>query len=167
MISLPKNTVYTPYLYGSVQPKLHTMILNLASQLIFLSSLTSTRTGDQWRRLYSRASFPNRGRVWNLWERHICMCRAMRGRWVGSLSFSWSTMWLGHVLFPALALWNLIHMSCVEHYTWLWLTLGWANYIHTYIRCIHGVFDREVTIHAVIYGVHARFWPALANTHRF
>ena len=30
-----------------------------------------------------------------------------------------------------------------------------------YIRCIYGILSREITIHAVIYSVHIRFWPTL------
>ena len=32
---------------------------------------------------------------------------------------------------------------------------------HTYIRCIYGIFDREITKHTVIYGVYIQFWPTL------
>jgi len=32
---------------------------------------------------------------------------------------------------------------------------------HRYIRCIYGVFGREITIHTVIYGVYIQFWPTL------
>ena len=32
---------------------------------------------------------------------------------------------------------------------------------HTYIRCIYGIFSREITIHTVIYGADTRFWPTL------
>ena len=32
---------------------------------------------------------------------------------------------------------------------------------HTFIgiRCIYGIFGREITIHTVLYGVYIRFWP--------
>jgi hypothetical protein len=30
-----------------------------------------------------------------------------------------------------------------------------------YIRCIYGVFGREITKYTVIYGVYIRFWPTL------
>jgi hypothetical protein len=33
------------------------------------------------------------------------------------------------------------------------------NYI--YIRCIYGIFGREITKYTVIYGVYIRFWPTL------
>ena len=33
--------------------------------------------------------------------------------------------------------------------------------ITTYIRCIHGVFGREITKCTVIFGAHIRFWPTL------
>jgi hypothetical protein len=37
------------------------------------------------------------------------------------------------------------------------------NHIYTvYIRCIYGIFGREITIHTVIYGAYIRFWPTLA-----
>jgi len=32
---------------------------------------------------------------------------------------------------------------------------------HRYIRCIYGIFGREITIHTVIYGVYIQFWPTL------
>jgi len=39
---------------------------------------------------------------------------------------------------------------------------GWPEpYIYRYIRCIHGIFGREITIHTVIYGADIRFWPTL------
>jgi hypothetical protein len=31
----------------------------------------------------------------------------------------------------------------------------------TYIRCICGIFGREITKYTVIYGVYIRFWPTL------
>ena len=34
--------------------------------------------------------------------------------------------------------------------------------ITIYIRCLYGVFGREITIHTVIYGVYIQFWPTLA-----
>jgi hypothetical protein len=37
--------------------------------------------------------------------------------------------------------------------------LGLARTI--YIRCIYGIFGREVTKYTVIYGVYIRFWPTL------
>jgi len=30
-----------------------------------------------------------------------------------------------------------------------------------YIRCIYGIFGREITKYTVIYGVYIRFWPTL------
>jgi hypothetical protein len=30
-----------------------------------------------------------------------------------------------------------------------------------YIRCLYGIFGREITKYTVIYGVYVRFWPAL------
>ena len=30
-----------------------------------------------------------------------------------------------------------------------------------YIRCIYGIFGREIAIHTAIYGVYIRFWPTL------
>ena len=37
---------------------------------------------------------------------------------------------------------------------------GWPKpYIYRYIRCIHGVFGREITKYMVIYGVYIRSWP--------
>jgi len=37
--------------------------------------------------------------------------------------------------------------------------------LHTYIRCIYGIFNRKITIHTIIYGVHIRFWPTLHMLH--
>ena len=34
-----------------------------------------------------------------------------------------------------------------------------------YIRCIHGIFGREITRYTVIYGVYIRFWPTLHMYH--
>jgi len=43
---------------------------------------------------------------------------------------------------------------------WLkWTLLGLARTI--YIRCIYGIFGREITEYTVIYGVYIRFWPTL------
>ena len=36
-----------------------------------------------------------------------------------------------------------------------------AGQNHIYIRCIYGVFGREITKNTVIYGVYTRFWPTL------
>jgi hypothetical protein len=30
-----------------------------------------------------------------------------------------------------------------------------------YIRCVYGIFGREITKYTVIYGVYIRFWPTL------
>jgi len=30
-----------------------------------------------------------------------------------------------------------------------------------YIRCVYGIFGREITIYTVIFGVYIRFWPTL------
>ena len=39
---------------------------------------------------------------------------------------------------------------------------GWPEpYIYRYIRCTYGIFNREITIHTVIYGANVRFWPTL------
>jgi hypothetical protein len=39
------------------------------------------------------------------------------------------------------------------------IPLGLARTI--YIRCIHGIFGREITEYTVIYGAYIRFWPTL------
>jgi len=44
--------------------------------------------------------------------------------------------------------WSVVH-----------LFIGLARTI--YIRCVYGVFGREITIYTVIYGVYIRFWPTL------
>jgi hypothetical protein len=31
-----------------------------------------------------------------------------------------------------------------------------------YIRCVYGIFGREITKYTVIYGAYIRFWPTLA-----
>ena len=39
---------------------------------------------------------------------------------------------------------------------------GWPEpYVFRHIRCIYGIFGREITIHMVIYGADIRFWPTL------
>jgi len=42
------------------------------------------------------------------------------------------------------------------------VSLGLAKTI--YIRCIYGIFGREITKYTVIYGVYIRFWPTLRMT---
>jgi hypothetical protein len=39
------------------------------------------------------------------------------------------------------------------------MNIGLARTI--YIRCIYGIFGREITKYTVIYGVYIRFWPTL------
>ena len=40
--------------------------------------------------------------------------------------------------------------------------LGWPEpYIYRYLRCIYGIFSREITIHTAMYGADIRFWPTL------
>ena len=34
-------------------------------------------------------------------------------------------------------------------------------YINIYIQFTYGIFGRDITIYAVIYGVYIRFWPTL------
>ena len=34
-----------------------------------------------------------------------------------------------------------------------------------YIRCMYGIFGREITKYTVIYGVYIRFWPTLYVQH--
>ena len=36
------------------------------------------------------------------------------------------------------------------------------TYIHRYIRCTHGIFCKQTTIHTVIYSADIRFWPTLS-----
>jgi len=49
-------------------------------------------------------------------------------------------------------------------------TIAWLGLARTMwgwtinIRCIYGVFGREITRHTVIYGVYIRFWPTLQVT---
>jgi hypothetical protein len=44
----------------------------------------------------------------------------------------------------------------------VYYTQGWPEpYIYIYLRCIHGMLSRKITIHTVIYGVHIWFWPTL------
>jgi hypothetical protein len=45
---------------------------------------------------------------------------------------------------------------------------GWPDpYIVRYLRCIYGIFGREITIHTVIYSGDIKFWPTLdINIHR-
>ena len=44
------------------------------------------------------------------------------------------------------------------------ICLGLARTI--YIRCIYGIFGREITKYTVIYGVYVRFWPTLHMSYR-
>ena len=37
---------------------------------------------------------------------------------------------------------------------------GWPE-TFTYIRCIHGIFGREITKYTVMYGVYIRLWPTV------
>jgi len=30
-----------------------------------------------------------------------------------------------------------------------------------YVRCIYGIFGREITVYTVIYGLYIQFWPTL------
>jgi hypothetical protein len=39
--------------------------------------------------------------------------------------------------------------------------VGLARTIYIYIRCMCGIFGREITKNTVIYGVYIRFWPNL------
>ena len=53
--------------------------------------------------------------------------------------------------------------SCVL-YTGLARAIHIYIYIYVftvYLRCIHGMLSRKITIHTVIYGVHIWFWPTL------
>jgi len=39
---------------------------------------------------------------------------------------------------------------------------GWLEpYIYRYVRCTYGIFSREITILALIYGADVRLWPTL------
>jgi len=49
---------------------------------------------------------------------------------------------------------SLLHLHCI------WL--GLARTI--YIRCIYGIFGREITKYTVVYGAYIRFWPTLHMT---
>jgi hypothetical protein len=54
---------------------------------------------------------------------------------------------------------SCVPMCAVGRYH-AWRTyVGLARTIH--IRCVYGIFGREVTIYTVIYGVYIRFWPTL------
>ena len=55
---------------------------------------------------------------------------------------------------------NIIRISCVCDVA---ASLGVARII--YIRCIYGIFGREITKCTVIYGAYIRFWPTLCITH--
>jgi len=55
-------------------------------------------------------------------------------------------------------------MVCKTNAPWLLLnsnasSVGLARTI--YIRCLYGIFGREITKYMVIYGVYIRFWPTL------
>jgi len=49
-------------------------------------------------------------------------------------------------------------VSCVD------TPLGLARTI--YIRCMYGIFGREITTYTVIYGAYIRFWPTLHITYK-
>jgi len=52
---------------------------------------------------------------------------------------------------------SLLKIPCTPYIpvdVWFWPIL--KN-----IRCIYGIFGREITIHTVVYGVYIRFWPTL------
>jgi hypothetical protein len=49
-------------------------------------------------------------------------------------------------------------------YLKLSLSLGLARTMN--IRCIYGIFGREITEYTVIYGVYNRFWPTLLIAQR-
>jgi len=48
--------------------------------------------------------------------------------------------------------------ACCQHCSYCFKS-GLARSI--YIRCVYGVFGREITTYTVIYGVYIRFWPTL------
>jgi len=48
-------------------------------------------------------------------------------------------------------------MACVD--VCVCMYVGLARTI--YIRCIYGIFGREITEYTVIHGVYIRFWPTL------
>jgi hypothetical protein len=58
-----------------------------------------------------------------------------------------------------------LDISCIHcpHYDFRFnfdaVYVGLAKTIHTFVRCISGIFSREITIHTVNYGVHVRSWP--------
>jgi len=51
-----------------------------------------------------------------------------------------------------------------------WTKVGLARtmyiYIYIYIRCIYGIFGREITVYTVIYGAYIRFWPTVDISHQ-
>jgi len=34
-------------------------------------------------------------------------------------------------------------------------------YLCTYLQCVYSVFSRDISVHAVVYGVNIQFWPTL------
>jgi len=52
---------------------------------------------------------------------------------------------------------------CVYVCVW-WCVFRPEPYSYRYIRCLYGIFGREITIHTVIYGADIRFWPTLNMT---
>jgi hypothetical protein len=47
----------------------------------------------------------------------------------------------------------------------LFLDINRVGQNHTYIRCVYGIFGKEITIHMVIHGVNTWFWPTLHIKH--
>ena len=54
---------------------------------------------------------------------------------------------------------NVACCACFLVVKQAWQKLGLARTI--YMRCVHGVFGREITRNTVYYGVYIRFWPTL------
>jgi len=51
-----------------------------------------------------------------------------------------------------------MYIRCIP-YTYRYLCIC----IYMYIRCIHGIFGREITKYTVLYGVYIRFWSTLST----
>jgi hypothetical protein len=74
----------------------------------------------------------------------VCVARVYRARLLHAVS---------DTSLISLSARNLIRGSDMQSYT------GLARII--YIRCVYGVFGREITKNTAIYGVYIRFWPTL------
>ena len=63
-------------------------------------------------------------------------------------------------------LWHICRVGHNLTYT-VYVRYFWQgnHQIYGHIRCIYGIFGREITKYMVIYGAYVRFWPTLGVLH--